>query len=209
MKLLKFCIGAFIAATISSGASAATVTFDFTGGNQGGWQSSLSYALSGVNLSVTGGTYIDGFNITGAAQVRSYSGSGLGVRSPNDNNSQIDGSGNNDAAIFSFSQAVTLNAVSFAPNTISGNDYFDQFTSNTGTPVLRDLDVLAASTYTFAAPRTALNFAIGAYFSTSAYYIRSITVSFADPTSVPLPAAGWALLAGLGSIGFIRRRRKA
>lgn len=51
----------------------------------------------------------------------------------------------------------------------------------------------------------------------SAFKITSVTVEWGDqsdespdqPGVVPLPAAGWMLLAGLGGIAAIRRRRKA
>lgn len=202
LSLVAWCLSA--AASV-----AATVTFDFAAVSTGSWQNSLQYLTPGLNLSVTGGNYPNGFDITGASQVRTYAGSGVGVRSPGDTSGQIDGSGNNDAVILSFSQAVTLNSITFTSVSNGGNEYFDLFASNSGVPTWTALDLTAASNYSFTNPTTAVNFAIGAYYSASSYYVSSVTVTYPDMAPVPLPAAGFVLLAGLGAIGFVGRRRRA
>jgi len=188
-------------------ALASVVTFNFASANSGSWSNSLQYGTSALGLTVTGGNYPNGLDITSTSQVRTYAGLGLGVLSPFDTSGQIDGSGGNDAAIFSFSKAVALTSIGFTNVATNGTEYFDLFTSNGGVPKYTTLDLKAALTYNFTAPVTATTFGIGAYYSNSAYYVSSVTVSYPDVTGVPLPATGGALLAGLAALGAMRRRR--
>jgi hypothetical protein len=190
-------------------AAAATVTFDLTQSSGSSWLNVLNYSASGLGMAASGATYSNSNTINGTAQVRTFAGTGLGIRSPGDTNNQIDGSGSNELALFTFSQAVTLLSVGFTPSTVAADDFFDLFTGNGGPTTIQYLDLQASANYLFPTPQTALTFGIGAYWGFSEYYLSSITVSFPDMAPVPLPAAGAALLAGLGGLGLLRRRRGA
>ena len=49
---------------------------------------------------------------------------------------------------------------------------------------------------------------IGAFSETSAFKVRSLTVEYHEPDPIPLPAAGWLLLAGIGGLGVMKRRSR-
>lgn len=191
----------FAAIMASGAASAATFTFDFDTATTG-WQHSLNYLQDGVGLTVTGGT-----TNGGSAQVATWAGYGLGVRSGRHDQHAIDSVGPNDMAVLSFSEAVTITSLAFSY--ISHGSVFDFFVD--GTQVINNARVVPS--FSFTSEDLAQVFAVAAdsrcrWFScNSSFKLTSVTVETADPSVVPLPAAGWALLLGLGALGAVRRRK--
>jgi hypothetical protein len=195
-----------IAATVFATVSlAATETFDFTGYHAGTYYSSASFSGdNGGSVDVTAGTYdwviSDGVDTAGDAWVGQWTGYGLGVWSSDGwgwEEHYVDGH-NPEFLKFSFGEDVTLEAISFADY---GNGQFDWYSSNGsgGLNVAMDADVSGTDVGSM--------FFLGAWGSMG-FKVESITVSY-DVSEVPLPAAGFLLLGGLGGLAALKRRKKA
>jgi hypothetical protein len=165
-------------------------SFDAGGGLQkwtfsgGTWN--LDYTLtSGLNLgstyAVTGGLNADGsINPTGT---------GASVLAATDGLRNLTGKVNSDGS-------VTLYAITSTIST-SGDQGADPNKLVAITDTLADTTANQASAESF----TTLD--------TAEYGEVLRGVSFAPTTPVPLPAAGWLLVSGLGALGAARRRRRA
>ncbi|MEP5699226.1 MAG: VPLPA-CTERM sorting domain-containing protein [Sneathiella sp.] len=194
-------------------AQAASVTFDFLSGSNAsvGWtQGNLNYSSGGVDLSVKAGNYSGG-NVQDTGWVRQYNGYGLTVwNGTGDNNHEIDGNRGNDVAIFSFSEDVYLESVTFNYN--DNRDQFAYFFDNGDNGSLdlinSSLDANPTDTYQFlgALLKSGDLFGIGAIASNDDFKIASITVG--TISAVPLPAALPLYGAGMAIIGFVGWRRK-
>ncbi len=129
---MKFgAIAAFVAGMAALSANAAT--FDFKAASTGGWKDSIIYdPIDGIGLEVSGTTAGGGM-----AQVATWAGFGLGVKSGSDCDSgwkknicegddhQVDSTGPEDIAVFLFSTAVRITGITF--NYVDGSDVFDLF----------------------------------------------------------------------------------
>ncbi|MCU4653348.1 VPLPA-CTERM sorting domain-containing protein [Roseibacterium sp. SDUM158016] len=193
-KLVLACVGAVM---LSGGAASATV-IDFTGGGTG--------AGSGVSLSC------DAFGIFNSGCSVTYNNAGLGVNgNPDTQPDQIDGS-----PIFS-SERITL---SFAQDMRWNNITFGRWDRNDDARLEADNGLSVQ--YTGNSPVVDLGGYVSSRLTVIAYGdIRndctflclggndSFTVASIDVAPVPLPAAGWLLLAGIGGLAVARSRKKA
>lgn len=216
-------LGALIFVGLATAAAAKTVTFDFAATNSLGWAESLSYSKSGLTLTVSGKD-----TLNRAGKVQTWKGWGLGLKSVTDcrggfctgDDHQIDATGRQDIVNFAFSSAVRITGLTF--NLVDAFDTFDFYTGGA--------KQFQAAVSPFAALNSSFgdSFGIGAgrssrqvcsyphvrrggpvcetVWSFSAFKLTGMTV---ETASVPLPAAGLTLMAGLGALAAISRRRKA
>jgi hypothetical protein len=227
MNLRSCLLGLAAALGVAASANAATVTFDFTAANSGGWANSLAYTNGGVTLTVTGGD-----TTGGSGKVQTWKNAGLGLKSASDCtlwgictgvDHQIDSVGRDDIAYFSFSKAVSIASLAFTY--VGSGDTFDFYAGGT-----KIFNAIVGPSVSFAST-LGTSFAVGAGVTTwqqcwtvgngkkatqhcqtntvnSAFKLAGVTVNVADdPAPVPLPAAGLGLVAALGALGLMRRRK--
>lgn len=198
------------AAAIFTGGAASAATFNLTSGYTavpGGYQ----YTVDGITLTITAGGFADNAtgNVTsgqGGARPYIYS-PGVGISYNGDNSHTIDGSGQNDVLILTFSENVVIDSITFGY--FDSNDDFDFFydsdTNGTLNRVLNNVDIpnsgvaLLASLFT----QSGAWFGIGADGNDDSFKLKSVSVSV-----VPLPAAAPFFIAGAGALGFFRRKAK-
>ncbi len=201
-------IATTLAAMVLAGASfAATEKFDFTGYYSGEYYSSKSFdGDNGGSVTVTAGTYTDyisdGVGTAGDAKVGQWTGAGLGVKSPDPwyygwEEHYVDGK-NPEFLKFDFGMDVVLESISFWNY---GNGKFDWLGGNGASDI--DVSLWADVSGT----EVGSTLFLGAY-KKMGFKVKSITVSY-DTPEVPLPAAGFLLLGGLGGLAALKRRKKA
>ena len=209
---MKTILAAMTALLLSTTAATAATSFNFSG--NGGLASSYSFTEDGITVDVTPAVFSNGNTptITDQGWVGQYNG-GLGItNSIFDGDHQVDGFGNNDLAIFKFSENVTLQSVTFS--FVGPNDDFAFFFDNGPDGDLDlindDVDIpgLGVGTYVFNSTWTGMLFGIGAKGGNDEFKIKGMMVERVSviplPAALPLYGAG---LAVLGLIGWIRRKR--
>ena len=190
---------ALVASLVVGGAAAnaTTVTFDFTGAKAVG--STLMFSSGGIDLTVGANRFnpITGA-IFGAGRVTRAIVGGLGEKTSRKDVGKLDGAGPKELLQFYFSETVKITQVTFA--LINRKSQVTGYVS--GTMVGRTLVLPVFNLGGLGI--TGDWFGAGAPTSKSSYRISSITVA-----TVPVPAAGLLLLAGLGGLSTLRRKRSA
>ena len=201
--------GALALGASLTAAQAATETYDFLGYMPGTYYNSVDFTSDqGNTVTVTAGTYSEAITdgSVGGVAVGQWTGYGLGACSYWGSKGcgeahYVDGYYKNEFLKFSFGHDVTIESIQFKDY---GDNYFD-LTLADGTNLF-DLAYDAAGLYQTAVDAMGSMFALGAYYYTSGFKVQSITVSYDDTSEVPLPAAGWLLIAGLGGLAVMKRR---
>lgn len=133
------------------------------------------------------------------------------VNSPTDGDHQADGNGWKDFISIAFDAPVTLSKVVFS--FFGSNDDFRWIHDSSGNGAIGVGDAISArvssNPYSGFGSASSSLFAIGAFDSDDEWKLKAVTVEFAPPAEVPLPAAGWLMLAALGGLAAARRRRAA
>ncbi|MCH2077681.1 MAG: VPLPA-CTERM sorting domain-containing protein [Rhodobacteraceae bacterium] len=230
-RIVYAAVSAAFAATMSvtsASASTITTTFDliWKPGTSYGNQWTHSYTEGDLSLGVFGFVHDEG-DFEYQTTVGKW-GTGLGISSGKFDDHKVDGKGPDEMVLFVFSEEVTLESVKIS--------YFDKqddlaiatydLVFGNGTAVLdlgdfeTDVDPKKLNcwggcnggwadngvTKTKGFPDlTSQIFGIGADDKKDEFKIHSITVTHMAP--VPLPAAGFMLLAGLGGLAVMRRRQ--
>ena len=138
---------------------------------------------------------------------------GLGINNNNpDASDDIDGSGSNDILIFRFEEDVTLTQIGFE-NFFPGDGFVFAQTLTTPNAELFDIldlpfDDTDGDEGFFDLNFTGSIFGIGAVRDGDDFLLSSLTFDV-DVAPVPLPAAGWMLLAGVGGMMSMRRRKRS
>jgi len=205
-KKMAAVVGTALVLSISSIAAQASSTFDFL--SDRGLTSSFDISSGDLDLTVSAG-YFDAATgdvtpggLFGTALVGTTAGSGLGVSNFFDTNSEIDGFGFDDIAIFSFNKEVKFESVTFL-----NLDNDDEFTFFAGDPLAVQGFDLAMDTDLALSNYISTMFGIGAsdggFFSpTDNFTIASISV-----TAVPLPSSLLLFGGALLGMGWLSRRK--
>lgn len=196
-----------VVATLLAGAvPAAAATFDFrTTPNAG----ANAWLADGILATATAGHYRDFPNpdtilCYDCKTVTHTNSGGLGVDSHWFDSDQIDGSIHNDLVTLTFDREVRFSAVNFS--SWDASDSFDLFVDGTlVSPEERSAD--GAGFYSLAGILGS-SISFGADAGLLAGF-DSFRVASLEVAPVPVPAAGFLLLAGLGGLATLRRRAKA
>lgn len=195
---------AAVAMTVLASPAAYAATFNLGGPDANA--SSFGYSVDGIGLTVTGERKDDDcvFLLIGCSSYQSEEVSrdsnGLGVEGWFFDSSALDGQ-INERLTFSFDQDVKMMSLMFTE--YDDNDPYDIYVdSGAGFSLISSNSY--SNPYTFSPYLTGDTLRIGVTGDSSAFRVSSVTVS-----AVPLPAAGWLMIAGLGGLAAMRRRKKA
>ncbi|MBK0328156.1 VPLPA-CTERM sorting domain-containing protein [Rhodobacteraceae bacterium F11138] len=194
MKLSTFAAAGTAAfLCMAAPAAYAATVFDLTG--TGGTDSSYDFNEDGIGLTVTGMRDFFGW---GSADIHQTN-EGLGVTGWLDTSDEADGQFD-EYMLFSFDQDVSMMEIAF--NHIDSDDPYNIYVDSGSGFTLVDANAMT-NPYTFSPFLTGNTLKVAVTDNSSAFRIASVTVN-----TVPVPAAGVLLLAGLGSLAAVRRRRK-
>jgi hypothetical protein len=221
-----------VAALVASAAAASAGTIQLNV-NRGWTQGTHTYSNAHHTVTVEARNYTGAGILTSADPwLASWSGSagGIGICNPRTDDRHatsggctkdehtVDGEDPNEMAIFNFgSLIVKLKSITFAYS--DKYDLFDVFLYGNGTghaPTGSDTANTITSSAT-QATRTVSNFSlaagsifgIGVSNHSGDVKIQAIHYEVVPVNVIPLPAAGWMLLAGMGGLAAMRRIRKA
>lgn len=185
MKLKKTLAGLALALGVGISASTASaITVDFTGGPNG---TSLDFG----DFTVTASALFSPFPVV------THNSNGLGVDANFlDSTGSLDSREGFEALTFTFDQTVVVNSVSF--NGLGGGENYSVIVD--GVPV-----ALGISDNPLVGPATLDSFTIGTGLRDGDRF-RIASIDY-DIAPIPLPAAGWMLLAGLGGLYAVKRRK--
>lgn len=221
-----------VAALLAGAGAASAATIDLNVGKD--WtQGTHTYTTGPYSVTVEARNYTGAGNLTGAdPYLASWSGSagGIGICNPGTDDKKassagcykdehtVDGEGPNEVAIFDFgSLVVQLTSITFAYS--DKWDLYDVFLYGNGTgsaPTGSDTGNKITTSWT-EKTRTVSDFLIGpgSIFGIGIgneagdVKIQALHFDVVPPNVIPLPAAGWLLLAGVGGMAAMKRRRKA
>ncbi|CUH41013.1 VPLPA-CTERM protein sorting domain protein [Jannaschia seosinensis] len=188
--MLKSFIYALAGLAIGGAASAATIDYTNSQTNPGG------PALS-----------CDAFGLLNASCSITYNQAGLGVKgSPDFQPGQIDGSpiGSSERLTFDFGKDTIWNSITFGR---WDNNDDALLTFGNGDTLTYGPGIGATTLALGGVISQTLSVTAKGVFWHDGFGNDSFTVASIDVAPVPLPAAGWMLIAGLGGIAAARRRR--
>ena len=213
MLLRSGALGAILSLAAATAASAATVTYDLTGGS--GQTALAEFSAGGVGLTVSA------LSVDQAGAVRSDSDSvvslnadGLGAlnrvsSADPEKNVFVDGNsprGFNDLLVFQFSQAVASVAVSFVERAGFEASQFTLYAAASGGGLASagaPSDVDGTTSFDFVLD----SFGLAALENSDQFLVSSVSFDDGSVAPIPVPAAGLLLLGGLGGLALARRRR--
>lgn len=196
----------------ASAASASTVGFHFGKGSpsqSGYYESEISQTKSGLTLDVTGMRCDDGKGPNHSSCTSNIGGlgewdNGIGIKRFGTSDSHaVDGYHSNEFLKLSFSEHVSLAKLAFSY--FGKNDKFRLY-SWTGSGWDFEGNGYSAVTHLASGVYTGSMFLLGATGDHDDWKFKGVKV---DVSPVPLPAAGWMLLAGLGGLAAMKRRKKS
>jgi hypothetical protein len=218
---------AMLSVFVTGAASAATISFNI---NKSWSTSGHTYGNGSESVHVEAWLYGDDKlpTVYGNPELASWSGidGGLGIWSSSSKkcseSHQIDGCGANEMAVLDFGASIVkLTQITFAKGYSSAKEMFDLFAFGNGTgssATLNKLDLVITDKLSNC-PASGCTvdvsgfgfvgsiFGIGAYRDASAFKVKGVSFDIVPPVpEVPLPAAGWMLVAGLGGLAALRRK---
>lgn len=206
----KFSLRATVAAcaiALTAGfASASTVNFDFTSGGDvtANTGNSVTAVSDGITVTVTGAAFSGGLGGSGWWGDATAWSNGIGLHSYRGDAHYVDGY-YDEYLLLTFSTAVDIEKLRFSY--ADHGDDWRVYSGNFSDNLFEDSGYLAnGSFYQLASVDSetfSTQFLIGTKLSHSEWKLAGIHVA-----PIPLPAAGWLLLAGLGGLVALKRRRQ-
>lgn len=209
-RLAKAAVTAAALAFGAGAASAATVSTTLYLGGHGGLGTSHVFSDGPLTLTTTGHLLNADGSIGEQKAIGRWFG-GLGVQSARGDQHTVDSNGADEVVKFAFNMAVKIEKVWFTYVDWNDDFAFSVLAGNTVQSYYPNLDIagLGIGVYSFVGSYVSNMFGIGASGSGDSFKIAAVQVSYDDIAPIPLPAAGWLLLAALGGLALAGRRKAA
>ncbi len=226
MRKLLLTAGAVLATSVVA-ASAATVTFETdeagfvavasSSGTQTGGAALGPFAGGGTTFTIDADTFTtsgSSLTLNGETNIEiTQNNEGLGIDNNNGffggDNSDIDGANDNDILVFTFAKSISLFDIIF--ENVTNNDDFIFYVPGAN-PEFAQYDIINPIPFDTDGDEGIFSFG-GLVVDTFGIGARGgnddFRLSKLDYAVVPLPAAGWLMLAGIGGLAALRRKKKA